>query len=200
MKKNRMMRLASILLVCVLLTTSVISGTFAKYTSEGSVTDTARVAKWDIKLEGETITKNVDIDLFATSYKNPADNDVTVHSDTDNVIAPGTKGSFEIDLKNESEVDAEYAISYEISNAAGVPLEFSLTGNDDDWKSTIADLNCEKQALPMDATDASTVTVYWRWTFNPATGRTDADDTYLGTLGTLPTVTVTATITVDQVD
>ena len=31
MKKNKMMRLAAILLVCVLMTTSVISGTFAKY-------------------------------------------------------------------------------------------------------------------------------------------------------------------------
>ena len=200
MKKNRMMRLASVLLVCVLLTTSVISGTFAKYTSEGSVTDTARVAKWDIKLEGATITKDVTIDLFATAYKNPAGTETTVQSDTtENVIAPGTEGFFEIDLKNDSEVAAEYAISYTINNAAGVPIEFSLTGNDDDWTSTIADLNCEKQPLAMDAT-ASTVTVYWKWVFNPAVPRTDADDTYLGTLDTLPTVSVTATITVDQVD
>ena len=46
MKKNRMLRLASALLILTLLTTSVIGGTFAKYVSTGSVSDTARVAKW----------------------------------------------------------------------------------------------------------------------------------------------------------
>ena len=46
MKKNRMMRLASVLLVCVLLTTSVISGTFAKYVTSVESTDEARVANW----------------------------------------------------------------------------------------------------------------------------------------------------------
>ncbi|MFR0985955.1 MAG: hypothetical protein ACLSFZ_04975 [Frisingicoccus sp.] len=45
MKKNRMMRLASSLLVLTLLTTCVISGTFAKYTTQAGGSDTARVAK-----------------------------------------------------------------------------------------------------------------------------------------------------------
>ena len=50
MKKNKMMRLASAVLVCTLLTTSVISGTFAKYTSTSSASDNARVAKWGVTL------------------------------------------------------------------------------------------------------------------------------------------------------
>ena len=65
MKKNRMMRLASILLVCVLLTTSVISGTFAKYTTSANSEDKARVAKW-----GFDNAASIDItDLFANTYK-----------------------------------------------------------------------------------------------------------------------------------
>ena len=51
MKKNKMMRLASFLLVATLLTTSMISGTFAKYVTEGSASDSARVAKWGVEVE-----------------------------------------------------------------------------------------------------------------------------------------------------
>ena len=43
MKKNKMMRLASFLLIAVLLTTSVISGTFAKYVTTDAQWDSARV-------------------------------------------------------------------------------------------------------------------------------------------------------------
>ena len=45
MKKNRMMRVASALLVAVLLTTCAISGTFAKYITAEDATDSAAQAK-----------------------------------------------------------------------------------------------------------------------------------------------------------
>ena len=67
MKKNTMMRLAAVLLVVALLTTSVICGTFAKYTSADTATDSARVAKWDIQLNGENIAEEkFTFDLFKT--------------------------------------------------------------------------------------------------------------------------------------
>ena len=47
MKKNIMMRVASALLIAVLLTTCAISGTFAKYVSTASGSDTARVGNID---------------------------------------------------------------------------------------------------------------------------------------------------------
>ena len=62
MKKNVMMRVASIMLVLVLMTSSVISGTFAKYVTEGQSKDSARVAKF-----GVTVTGNAAI--FSDSYK-----------------------------------------------------------------------------------------------------------------------------------
>ena len=83
MKKNRMMRLASILLVCVLLTTSVISGTFAKYTTSDSGTDTARVAKWGFEANDNSIVLD---ELFVNVY------DSTVNGYAD-VVAPGTSKS-----------------------------------------------------------------------------------------------------------
>ena len=61
MKKNVMMRLACFLLVAVLISTSAISGTYAKYVTSGQSTDSARVAKW-----GVTVTANGT--TFANAY------------------------------------------------------------------------------------------------------------------------------------
>ena len=63
MKKNFMMRAASVLLVAVMLTTCAISGTFAKYVTSDSGSDFARVAKF-----GVTVT-----DKFETLFAREAD-------------------------------------------------------------------------------------------------------------------------------
>lgn len=93
MRKNKMMRLASALLVLTLLTTSIISGTFAKYTTQDSAGDVARVAKWGVVLQAAG-------SLYGTNYQESSN---TITNDTEgisvkgtqiadtNVIAPGTK-------------------------------------------------------------------------------------------------------------
>lgn len=91
MKKNTMMRVASALLVAVLLSTCAISGTFAKYVTTASGSDTARVAKWGVDFTAQS-------DLFETSYTKDDNNytsmDLSVKSsDTKNVVAPGTSGT-----------------------------------------------------------------------------------------------------------
>ena len=87
MRKNKMMRIASALLVAVLLTTCAISGTFAKYTTSDSSTDSARVAKW-----GVSIVASGD-DLFNNQYTDTT-NGITVKSvDDEKVVAPGTSNS-----------------------------------------------------------------------------------------------------------
>lgn len=84
MKKNKMMRLASILLVCVLLTTSVIGGTFAKYVTSVDSSDKARVAYWGFQSDN-----SMDITgLFSDTYGTTVDS-----VNGDDVIAPGTAGS-----------------------------------------------------------------------------------------------------------
>ncbi|MBQ3417951.1 MAG: hypothetical protein IJH32_08960 [Ruminococcus sp.] len=62
MKKNKIMRIASVLLIVTLLSTCAISGTFAKYVTTGEAEGTARVAKWGIVV-------TVDGDLAAKEYK-----------------------------------------------------------------------------------------------------------------------------------
>ena len=53
MKKNVMMRLASFLLVAVLISTSAISGTYAKYVTEATAKDTARVAAFGVQVAAD---------------------------------------------------------------------------------------------------------------------------------------------------
>lgn len=93
MKKNKILRLASVMLMLCLITTCAISGTFAKYTTSGKAEDTARVAKWGVVLEvGGTGN------AFVAEYKNDAaigstaaQNGVSVKA-TEDVVAPGTSG------------------------------------------------------------------------------------------------------------
>lgn len=84
MRKNRMMRLASILLVAVLMTTCTISGTFAKYVTSVESQDSARVAYWGFKAESMDISS-----LFVATY----DAGKVKAQNLKDVIAPGTKGS-----------------------------------------------------------------------------------------------------------
>ena len=92
MRKNKMMRLASALLVAVLLTTCAISGTFAKYVETESGSDTARVAKWGVDIEVESFN------LFTNQYEKQDAGFTGTYSvksnDDKDVLAPGTKGSF----------------------------------------------------------------------------------------------------------
>ncbi|MBR2445478.1 MAG: hypothetical protein IKB28_02285 [Clostridia bacterium] len=81
MKKNTMMRVASVLLVAVLLSTCVISSTFAKYVTSVNGSDSARVAKWGI---GSDLSGT---QTFSTSY----DNGMIASGENpkDDVVAPG---------------------------------------------------------------------------------------------------------------
>lgn len=104
MKKNRMMRLASVLLVLTLLSTSVISGTFAKYVTTGSVSDTARVAKFGVVISTSGTlysdayvaneaadNKDLPAEVYATAYSSGDGVSVAAATRGNNVVAPGTK-------------------------------------------------------------------------------------------------------------
>lgn len=209
MKKNTMMRLASVLLVAVLMTTCVISGTFAKYTSKYTASDSARVAKWSFKVnDGEIATTSsptVTFNLFSTV--NEADTTTSEENVSSGKIAPGTGGSFAIEVKNDSEVTAQYTITFTETNTQNIPLQYSINGTD--WEDSIADLtttNFTDKTLAIGASEVS-YTVYWRWVFDGTTsgahnGQTDATDTALGIAAqtTAPTVEISMSITVTQVD
>ena len=119
MKKNVMMRVASIMLVLVLMSSSVISGTFAKYVTQDKATDSARVAHWGVEV---VVTGE---EAFKTEYADesglPDENDgLTVKSSTaKKLVAPGTKGTLAtVDVNGSPEVDAtiEFAADVTISD------------------------------------------------------------------------------------
>lgn len=193
-KRSPFMRIAGFMLAVSLLMTCVISSTMAKYTSAATGSDTATVAKWSVKVNGREIAVSpaatVDFGLFDTvKDSNGTDEETDVATGK---IAPGTSGEFTLTIENSSEVNAQYAIDFTVTNDANIPLEFSADGTE--WKTSLEGVT---DTIAMSAT--ATKTIYWRWAFEQtdvATG--DAADTALGIAA--PTVTVSATITATQVD
>ena len=119
MKKNKMMRLASAMMVLTLMSTSVISGTFAKYVTSDSATDTARVAKWGVTVTAEG-------SLFAETYKKtdntPGDGNASVSVVSsgpmgDNVVAPGTKNEDGITFAITGEPEVAVRVSAKVEDA-----------------------------------------------------------------------------------
>lgn len=112
MKKNKMMRLASAMMVLTLMSTSVISGTFAKYVTSDSASDSARVAKWGISLQ-------VVGDLYGDTYKDTIiandDSTMTVQAaelavSDKNVVAPGTKNNAGLSFGLTGKPEVDYQI------------------------------------------------------------------------------------------
>ena len=202
MKNNKTAKFMALVLFVTILAIILVSGTYAKYTTSATGSDTATVAKWSIKLGNEDIAKSTEktftIDLFSTITNTDGSEEKNVKKTDGTLIAPGTMGSFTLaSLKNESEVNAKYSVTYTLSNESGVPLEFTTNKDDESsWKSDFTAVNVSNEALATDAT-ATTATVYWRWAFTKDTAR-DTSDTTLGT--TTPTVTLTAKIDVEQAD
>lgn len=202
MKNNKTVKFMALVLFVTILAIILVSGTYAKYTTSATGSDTATVAKWSIKLGDEDIAKSTEktfsIDLFSTITNTDGSEEKNVKKTDGTLIAPGTMGSFTLlSLKNESEVNAKYSVTYTLANESGVPLEFTTNKDDESsWKSDFTAVNVSNEALATDAT-ATTATVYWRWAFTKDTAR-DTSDTTLGT--TTPTVTLTAKIDVEQAD
>ena len=228
MKKNKFLKLASGLLVLCLLTTCVISTTFAKYVTEDSASDTARVAKW-----GVTITTVDDGD--SKVVKDTLDSADEAHisvAQADKLLAPGTKGSLlSASIQGKPEVafnvDIDFTLTlanWSVDSAEYCPIVFTV--NDVTYSmtdmggtnesATVADLvtavqNAVVVALQASANEdyaadatyfetAKVVTLSWAWAFDGGVGQTDEKDTALGDATTPATLGYDLTITATQID
>lgn len=221
--KNKALRLASCLLIAVLLTTCAVSGTFAKYVTSATGTDTARVAKWGFTEDGTSIKIE---DLFKKAY------DSTVNSTAD-VIAPGTSNSttFGFAYAGQTGIDAP-EVSYTFKVDATMTGEYTDLDNNENFKwtltsgktgatketfNTVSELLAAIKALSGDSSgtkkyeagqlpdafgtaDANAnCTIGWEWNYTTdAAG--DKADTDMGNAATLDNITLTITITATQVD
>lgn len=117
MKINKMMRIASVLLVAVLLSTCAIFSTFAKYVTTTSSQDQARVAVWGINKDAVTMN------LFDSAYST----DVKAN-DGDNLIAPGTTMTSQFSIVNASATLPEVKYTLKI-DLAGSDIAESIKNN-----------------------------------------------------------------------
>ena len=202
MRKNRLFILGIITVMVALVSLSLVSSTFAKYTSNATATDTAKVAKWSVKVNNTEIaqtggaTKELTIDLFDTAkvydITTGSDDANVKNGETEAIIAPGTKGSFTINLQNLSDVTAKYTVTFAVTGA--VPLQFKLNGASE-WSDSLSSVTETEIAMTNGSAD---VVVEWQWPFEAVSPNTNVKDTDLGIAA--ETVTVTATILFVQVD
>lgn len=197
-KNKNTFRIGALLLVACLISSVMLSGTFAKYTSEYAGKDTALVATWDFVAEGgqdglDLVTLGdaaVPLDLFKHAYNE----NILATAGAGKIIAPGVSGNFVLDLTNNSDVAAD--ITFVVSKAEGsvnVPMEFSI-GTDFDSVDPVPTIYDTVETLTTalngknihlnEAGGESSVTVYWRWAYygpSATAEATDTTDTVLGT-------------------
>ena len=197
-RSSMMVRLVAVLAVTMMFTMCFVGGTFAKYTSSATGTDSATVAKWSFKV-GETNIATTDtftFDLFNTiKDSNGINNETEMNPVDGSIIAPGTQGSFDLVLKNESQVTAQYAIDYTVTNNNDIPVKFSVDGGSN-WTNDLADVAASDSTKLAANSGTTTIKVQWKWDFN---GSDDSFDTALG-IGGNAVLTVKAEVTATQVD
>ena len=122
MKKNIVMRLAAFLLVAVLISTSAISGTYAKYVSSNSASVTARVAKWGV----EFVTNSDELFKPQYNYKvvpTGVSAEYSVEANVD-VVAPGTEGTgYNFTTKHPmGDPEVSYVVTFDVTKSETVSL------------------------------------------------------------------------------
>jgi hypothetical protein len=205
-KTSKTARITMLLVVLCLISTAMLSGTFAKYTSEFAGEDTALIAKWDISVtdgEDNVLGGVQSLDLFKHAFNQ----NIITGAGTDKIIAPGVSGDFTLKVENIGDVAAEVVFDLAASGSANdVPIEYSIDGSS--WVN-LGDLETALNSLAgMQNVAAGTGTaeqkVEWRWQFergeDAALTANDAADTLLGTTSVTDNrstyiLTVTATAT-----
>lgn len=159
------------------------AGTYAKYTSSVEKTGSATVAKWNFLTANTTGT--IDLNITPT-----ADASTLVAGK----IAPGTSGSFDIDVSNAgSEVGINVSVTIETTNA---PTNLKFYSNED--KTTEITFGDPLTGVAAAGEDLTTKTIYWAWAYETAEIVTnDPLDTTDGT--DAETMGVTVNITGTQV-
>ena len=102
------MSVLAILVLAISITAFSVAGTYAKYTSTDTISDKARVARWNIN-------ELVNVSLFEDTYNSGAVQNLDDDTSVTDVIAPGTKGSY--NFKLEGSVETNYTIKATVKEA-----------------------------------------------------------------------------------
>lgn len=136
-KANKiMMMTVSVLLCLVLLTTSAISGTLAKYTTTAESSASARVAKWGAKID-ITLSEDVKGKLESADYSNLS----VIQFKQDEALGMGAgksypealkikfSGTSEVRLKVKLVIGIKYEDGLKKDNTHYVPMGIKMKGN-----------------------------------------------------------------------
>ena len=227
MKNKSLTKLTAFVLLVTMIALIIISGTFAKYTSEYDGEGTAIVAKWDVTvtdLAGREYAADETINLFdvsnvyelkdVTDFTADGTDDTDVANGTDNaIVAPGTWGKvgFKVNIGATNDVTVRYGVDI-TKLETELPLQFSTDGTT--WK-TVAEIKAaitadslyaiaEKTVQPRATESSNVVTLYWKWDYEVGSDATtiannDKADTALGKNGT-KTCVIEAKLGATQVD
>ena len=209
-KRSIFARSASVMMVLALLLSCFVCGTMANYVSTASGSDVITVAKWSFTQDGTEFvvdgSDEITFNLFNTvndTNGGAAETDIVANDGT--LIAPGTKGSFKLSFKNESQVNATYKLALTEENAEEVPIMYSCD-NGATWVHDLETLSVN-DATAINMGDTVEITVLWMWAFDGAdenayASQTDAYDTDLGidAQQAAATISVTAALTLEQVN
>ena len=186
-KRSRIVSLGVLALTLTMMSTCLMGSTMARYVTEVTGEAKAVVAAWSFKADskdsvGETFTE---INLGDTTHRQAYDSgDIA-----DDVIAPGTKGSFNIVIDGSG---SEVGIDYAVKIAAGTNAGTNVTLPDDLVFSTEA-ITADKPGSKLDdfspsgtidyATGADsmkkTITVNWEWAFGEDDTVASNDNAYV---------------------
>ncbi len=173
-KRSRIVSLGVLALTLTMMSTSLVGATMARYVTEVTGSATAKVAAWSFKANNsgqDNTFAEIDLASTRTSYDS-----TDIKSD---VIAPGTSGSFEIEIDG---TDSEVGIDYSVNIAAAdekITLPSDLTfkvdgaayilGND-----ITGTINYSEAVNSM----KKVITVSWEWEFGDADTIESNDNSY----------------------
>ena len=174
--KNKKSLFVLLLLLLVGVSTVYVAGTYAKYAGTVSGNGTATVAKWAFETDNATTISNVSLEGTADTS--------TLSSGR---IAPGTSGSFALNLVNtNSEVGVDFTVSIDSITDKPTNLKF-YKDSSYNTEITPGSTTITGQLAAEDNTGVS-ITIYWRWEYETGTvtngvATGDAADTTAGTAG-----------------
>ena len=199
MKYGKMMKgIGVAALALTVVSSCMVGGTLAKYTTTATGTGSAIVAKWAPSFQDGD--GNAFTDSTVVSLK-----DTTVDPKTvaDGKIAPGTAGSFSVKVgRGATEVGFSYTIT--ISEVNNMPKNLKFYDEDGTTELTAVDgvytLTPNENTVAADATTEKTITVNWKWPYKADGADPTANDTDDSSDGaSAATMTFKVNITATQV-
>lgn len=130
------MRLASCILIAVILTTCITLRTYAKYVTSDSANDSARVAKWGVNIvvEGSLFSNayydenrgNTPSSTWSTNYTSDHISVATSTNGDENIIAPGTKSDTGLHFSISGKPEVATQITFEADYDSAQDIYLSL--------------------------------------------------------------------------